>query len=445
LEPYTDEIDLREYIMVLWRCRKMILALFLAAVLASGLISFLVLPPVYEAKATLQINIPPVAPVKGNSALETLLQSLAASQQASMESYRFQATNPMLLQRVQEKLKLDPEKYSFQKLKDAIKVENPENTNLIEITVSNTDPVLAKNLANTLAEEYIAFLNDLRSSRLEQSSSAIEIQLKHEEETLNSVLEEYRQYLSQPRGVKELEAEEQSQLALLTSFKSNLLTTQIELQGTRQALNAAETRLAETPPLLVTTKYLGDEPLLQDIAREKSGRSTEDLAGLALKSEEVNPVYIALAEDVNKYRVSIARLEEKMAALQQAILAIEKKLQSIQAELVQKKAVKERYEVRVSNLEQNYRSLLARVEDTRISSSLDTSTQTRLVAPAVVPQLPVKPNKKLNVAVAGVLSLMLGAFLAFVMEYFTRKPLDLKAGSLQVKPRSFLKKSGVIF
>lgn len=41
------------------------------------------------------------------------------------------------------------------------------------------------------------------------------------------------------------------------------------------------------------------------------------------------------------------------------------------------------------------------------------------------PVYPVKPNKKLNVAVAGILGLMVGVFAAFMLEYFQRNPLDL--------------------
>ncbi|MDA8097042.1 MAG: Wzz/FepE/Etk N-terminal domain-containing protein [Clostridia bacterium] len=53
-----------------------------------------------------------------------------------------------------------------------------------------------------------------------------------------------------------------------------------------------------------------------------------------------------------------------------------------------------------------------------------------LEAPQVVrsprePVYPVKPNKKLNVALAGVLGLMVGVFLAFGLEYLRKNPLYL--------------------
>ena len=47
--PYEDEIDLREYIGILWKWRTVIVSVTLLSVLAAGLVSFFVLKPVYEA------------------------------------------------------------------------------------------------------------------------------------------------------------------------------------------------------------------------------------------------------------------------------------------------------------------------------------------------------------------------------------------------------------
>jgi len=45
------------------------------------------------------------------------------------------------------------------------------------------------------------------------------------------------------------------------------------------------------------------------------------------------------------------------------------------------------------------------------------------------PVYPVKPNKKLNIALAGVLGLMIGVLGAFVIEFFRRNPLPRAGGS----------------
>ncbi|WP_258358928.1 GumC family protein [Moorella sulfitireducens] len=424
-----EEVSLRELIEVLLKRKLLVAVTTIIALITSGILSFVILPPVYEAKATLQISLlSSNNPPQGNSPLEALLQSLAASQQVSMETYLYQITNPMLLQRVQEKLGLDREKYSIPALQKAIKVQNPKGTNLLEITISDTDPGQASKLVNTLADEFVAFIKDLRAGRLGQSTAALEEQLKQEEEKLNAVTEEYRQFLLQPNNVKELEAEQEDKIRQLTTFKSDLLTTRVELRSTREALKAAEAKLDGIPPTLKTTKAVADEPLLQDLAREQSGRPAQEVAGLTLESEEPNPVYLALATEINKYHMEVARLEEKLAALQQAIIITEEELQAIQGELAQKKVIDARYQARLQNLQENYQALLARSEDARIAGTLDTSTQIRVIAPAVEPVVPVKPRKMLNMAIAGVLGLMAGVFLAFFIEFWTRTAPQSQAG-----------------
>lgn len=416
-----EEISLRELVEVLVR-RKWVIAFVTAmALVSSGVLSFFILPPVYEATATLQVDLPPVPKTaQEGSPLEALLQSLAmASQQASLETYCYQVTNPVVLECVQKKLGLDPQTYSPQALQSAIKVQNPKNTNLLEIRVSNTDARLARDLANTVAQEYIAFMQDLQAKRLNQVSSTIEAQQKKEEEKLNQVMEEYRQFLAQPRSVKQLQAELEAKVQLLTGFKTDLRKTQVELEGARRALEAAEARLAETPATLKTVKVVGEDPLLLNIAESKSGRPAQDLAGLKLENEEPNPIYLSLATQANTYRMQVAQLQEKIASLQQAIGATEKELQVLQEELASKQVIDDRYQAQIKNLQENFRSLLARSEDARVASSLDTSVQTRLIAPAVEPSHPVKPRKLLNIAVATLLGLMVGVFAAFFLEMWS--------------------------
>ncbi|MGB9860626.1 MAG: GNVR domain-containing protein, partial [Moorellaceae bacterium] len=260
------------------------------------------------------------------------------------------------------------------------------------------------------------FVQELQAKRLNQVSSTIEAQQKKEEEKLNQVMEEYRQFLAQPRSVKQLQAELEAKVQLLTGLKTDLKKTEVDLEGARQALRAAEARLAETPANLKTVKVVGEDPLLQNIAESLSGHPAQDIAGLKLESEEPNPVYLSLATQANNHRMQIAQLEEKTNALQQAIATTERELQVLQEELARKQLVDDKYQAQIKNLQENFRSLLARSEDARVASSLDTSVQTRLIAPAVEPSQPVKPRKLLNVAVATLLGLMVGVFAAFFLE-----------------------------
>ncbi len=134
MERYTDEIDLQELILVLWRYRKMILILFVAAVLTSGLISFFVLPPVYESSATIHL---------GNF-------------DGSIYSDRATAgkifTSDRLLEEAAEELGFDPRPSNIQSLKKSVKAEAAKDNPCLELTVTDSNPARAQKTATKIVE-----------------------------------------------------------------------------------------------------------------------------------------------------------------------------------------------------------------------------------------------------------------------------------------------------
>jgi len=66
--------------------------------------------------------------------------------------------------------------------------------------------------------------------------------------------------------------------------------------------------------------------------------------------------------------------------------------------------------------EEIYLSLAQEAEMARITGQVERAAE--VISPAVAPSEPVQPKKKLNIAIAGVLGLMVGVFGAFAVEYF---------------------------
>lgn len=66
--------------------------------------------------------------------------------------------------------------------------------------------------------------------------------------------------------------------------------------------------------------------------------------------------------------------------------------------------------------EEIYLSLAREAERARITTQAGRGVE--IIGPAVAPSEPVQPRTKLNIAIAGVLGLMVGVFGAFVVEYF---------------------------
>ena len=58
VNTYEDEIDLRELIMTLWRGKYIILSIALIAAILTGLYSMFMLPPVYQTRLDIVVNMP---------------------------------------------------------------------------------------------------------------------------------------------------------------------------------------------------------------------------------------------------------------------------------------------------------------------------------------------------------------------------------------------------
>lgn len=416
-----DEINLRDLIEVLLRGKWLIAAVTLAAVACAAVVSFFVLPPQYEGRATLMVNQPKVNPPQLTGGLDVLLQALSKYPEMTVEAYRDQITNRYVLKQVIEELDLDPEKYTVEGLRKAIKTEVVKNTNLIKIIVKGDDPAEVTRIANSVATHFVKFISERSQQQLGQSLTFLKEQMTAEEKALEEAVAEYKKFLAQPRGVQELKAEIEAKLALLTEFKNQLMRNEVEMEKTRAALQQVESDLAQTPEKLVTKKSLSDDPYLLQMAGDASGSSPGKLSGLSMESEEINAIYIGLGRTRADLRTRLADLGGQQKELRTKVNDVQRQLEELQAELAEKQAVDDRLAQKVENIRNNYNMLSSRYEETRLSQSAKLGeTNIVFLAPAVEPEEPVGPRKKLNVAVAGVLGVMVSVFLVFFLDFWRR-------------------------
>jgi len=413
-----EEINLRELIEVLINGKWIILGICFVSVLLAGTLSFFVLPEKYEAKATVMVKQQPQAVPEAGS-LETLLSSLSKSPEMTVEAYRQQVTDPWILQKVIKELNLDAGEYSIKSLTNAVKTEVVKGTNLIRITVSGSDPVLTASIANVLAENFVQYISEKTTHQLGMSVEFLGAQIEEQEKELAAAVDEYQKFLAQPGGVRELEEEIDAKLALLTDFKNQLIRNRVQIEQERASLKQVESSLAETPEKLVTEKTLADDAYLFNAAGAATGASVKDLSGLRMQSEEINPVYISLIEQRADLKKTLAYLSAQQEQLKVQISLAQKELESLQAELAEKRAENDRLEQKVNMLRDNYKALAERYEETKLSKAVQVGENNLvLLRPAVEPENPVGPRKMLNMAVAGVLGLMVSVFLVFFMNFW---------------------------
>lgn len=139
-----ETINLREYFFIL---KKKMWIIVLSAVICgviSGLVSFYILKPVYEANTTLIVN----KEVENETTQMTTSDDLNFVQKLALTYGEIIKSRSVITSAI-DKLNLD---MTYEELSKAVSVTNVENTQIIKISVKNENPRVAATICNTIPE-----------------------------------------------------------------------------------------------------------------------------------------------------------------------------------------------------------------------------------------------------------------------------------------------------
>ena len=138
-----ESISLIEILKIIQKRLFLILSLVFVCSVISAIISYYVLPPIYEAETQILVNQKNSGQEYGWSQLETDLQLI--------DTYNVIIRSPVILTKVIEKLKLNttPESLAGQ-----INVSNADNSKVVNIRVEDESPLKSVEIANTVAEVF---------------------------------------------------------------------------------------------------------------------------------------------------------------------------------------------------------------------------------------------------------------------------------------------------
>ncbi len=163
-EYVEDEINLRDYIKVILKRKKIILTVFFVAVITTAIASFL-MPKVYEVTSTIQIG-----------RIDELLME--------KEKVKEILSGQNLLEPIIKELDLDiePDKSSRN-----IKIEDIKNTNLLKIKVQYPDPEMVVKINKAIADSFVSRGQGIYQERLSlinERLKELEIEIKDTEEDI---------------------------------------------------------------------------------------------------------------------------------------------------------------------------------------------------------------------------------------------------------------------
>jgi capsular exopolysaccharide synthesis family protein len=436
------ESHLWDYVHVLLRRRRLLLAVF-AAIVALATLRTLLTRPVYEATAQLLIekqnpnvlNFQGVTEERAGTGIDDYYQT----------QYKLLQSRS-LARRVVESLNLlNDAEYGGPRPKHEIEAilalpagQSPEiegaitdllartsvrpvrNSRLVNVSVASGRPELAANATNALAHLYIQQSLDLR---FETSSEAgqwlgtqIEEQRKKAEEADHRLQELKRQ-----EGLVNIEE------------RRTLLDQRLKELGT--ALNERKTERLQKEALWRQMASASNPEELPEVMRSGLVQSLRiELASLDRQQAQLLERYLDQHPEVVKVRNQIQDTRSKIRSEAQRVIraaendykaaaaqesSVFSALETAKQETLQLGAKAVTYDTQkreVDAARQVLDGLMARAKQTDVASELK-STNIRIVDPAVVPSSPIKPRKIRDIALGILLGAFLSVGLAFFLEY----------------------------
>lgn len=177
-----QSVDLRYVIKVLRKRCVLITLITLLAVVISGLYSYMMLKPSYSAKSLLLVTQAVDTVGKSQTTaqkddLNAILSSTYRAPVMTMNSYLGEIKSEALMQRVIDNLELDERGYTPRSLAGRISAVIPKDSNLIEVTVKDSDPALAVSISNTLTRELMAMITEKNRESIDYSVKFLQDQL----------------------------------------------------------------------------------------------------------------------------------------------------------------------------------------------------------------------------------------------------------------------------
>ena len=410
-----EEIDLREYINVIVRRWKGIAGITLAAVVTAAIVSFLVLAPVYEAKAGVVIvksKSDIVFEPKYLTLTEEELGSVGMDVNARRKALEALVKSTSVAVEVIAQLgsSLEPEEREVEALLDMVETES--NGDLIGIKVKGEDSKKIATIANAWGEVYEEYVNGLYGGR-PQSAGDIQAQVAEAESSYQEAQEALARFtgdnqidtLTQEIGAK------QNTLADYYTTKRQLDRLIADARALRSQSYLETTSSSPTgtgSSLSIMLLQASAFTLLSPELPVQLQLAFDERASLESSAEEQVQDLDALLSILEARREEVQSLIDE-GTLQQEILQLQEQLER---ELARKQEL-----TRARDLDWETYSTLARKEAEVGVASQATDTEVRFAVSAVEPKGPVAPKKMLNIAIAGVLGLMVGVFGAFFIEF----------------------------
>ena len=382
------EIDLREYLYLLWRKKWIIIILVILALVASYIFSKQ-MTKIYSTSTMIMIN-------KSGSSENIFDEqfSINIEDKNEVERYMYILESRKILNNVIKKCNLtneDDELISTNSLKNMVVIRRKGETDFLEITVNYSDPVMAKNIVENIVDEFKKEIKDINRANLNSASQFVDEQIVDIKSSLADLEEKILKYKKE-NDIIDPQQQSRNQLNQLSSLEMSKVESGLELE---QALAS----------LKEINEYL-----------EKKGFTSQEIDKIVNSDyENNNPIFTNLFNEKVDLEKQIVESKIKMDNYAKGISSVNEELDKFP----EKNLELSRLEREADVTENLYLLLKERQEEISIQTAMK-SIDIVVLDNATINRNPIKPNITLNMAIAVLLAIFIAVFIIFIFEFMDR-------------------------
>jgi len=474
MQTPSEQPHLVDYLQVVLKRKWIFIACFLATV-GTVIVSDYLAEPIYQAKATIDINRDSSGSVLKGQPID--LGGIASEDFFLNSHYQMMTSRPVLLKVVEalhldqvrqeeqesgqeskinspngilqrinpfnfffkesregQKLAQDPEEKSIASanaLKNMITIKPVQETHLVKILVEDSDPSLAMKIANTLSETYIEY--DFQSN-LESTQKTFELlsaqlhkmrkEIAESQASIFAILENKKISPSEGQKVQTRNMDELNTSYMKAQTDKMAIEARIkELRRVEKAGDFGESipTIAESGILQSLTKDLIEAQIqlsqLKEVTKTKHPLlEPPEIAATKTRMTLIKKeIQKEISRAIDNLSVEEAILENRERTLAAAIQEGEKKL--LRASKLESQFIP--LEKEVTAEKDLYDLLVVKLKEANIGQAMR-QTSIRIIEPALLPKSPIKPRKTLNLILGILVGLVLGGGSTFFLEYIDR-------------------------
>jgi len=382
------EIELREYLYLLWRKKWIIIILVVLALVASYFFSKQ-MTKIYSTSTMIMIN-------KSGSSENIFDEqfSINIEDKNEVERYMYILESRKILNNVIRGSNLtneDDELINTGALKNMVTIRRKGETDLLEITVNYSDPVIAKNIAENIVDEFQKEIKDINRANLKSASQFVYEQIVNIKSSLADLEEKILKYKKE-NDIIDPQQQSRNQLNQLSSLEMSKVESGLELE---QALAS----------LKEINEYL-----------ERKGFTSQEIDKIVNSDyENNNPIFTNLFNEKVDLEKQIVESKIKVDNYEQGIKSVNEELDKFP----EKNLELSRLEREADVTENLYLLLKERQEEISIQTAMK-SIDIVVLDNATINENPIKPNIKLNMAVAVLLAIFIAVFIIFMLDFMDR-------------------------